>query len=1316
MAYVSITIEGGLFPADLLDDIATGEAEGQRASDFRLEGNRRLADEIQSAFSDARIYWEAFQHRLGRSTQSRTTLTREDWMLKFLETIGFNQLQVQRSSAEVGGETYFISHRAGGDPDAPPVHIVSIDQDLDRRDGQARRSAHALVQEYLNRSDALWGLVSNGGQLRLLRNTARLSKPTYLEFDLQGMMEGNHYSEFALLYRLIHSSHFPQPGANAHECLLEKYYQQGIDQGSRVRDKLRDGVKDALEVLGTAFLIHRDSEALRRKISSGQVDANGYYRQLLRLVYRFLFLMVAEERRLIFPPEMAATEKQSIYHNYYSIARLRERAERYFVGDREGDLWIGLNQTFRLFRDNTAAGQLGLSALNGELFGAAACSDIEGAGCSNEELLRSIRYLSTFMDDDQGRRGRRTSGQRRRVNYAALDVEEFGSVYESLLDFHPQVTLNPLSFDLIAGSERKQTGSYYTPPDLVRELIESALIPVIEDRLKSAKTTDEKQQALLDLRVCDPASGSGHFLLAAARRIARELAHLRSTEGEPPPEQYREALRGVIRNCIYAVDKNPLAVDLCKVALWIEGHNAGLPLSFLDHHIKCGDSLVGVFDLEVLAQGIPDDAYKPVTGDNKTAARSYQKRNHQEKLGQTRMDFATGATLPEVIAEEFQALAELEERTPDDVRSKEELYASLREQGSEWFDLKVACDLWTAAFFLPLAPEDGFHRETVPTTGTVRRYLAQPEAGYGPLVGQVVELSLEHPFFHWPLEFPEVFEKDGFDVVLGNPPWERIKLQEQEFFSSRDYQIAKAPNKAARERLIKELPKRNRALAQEFEEAKHTAEAASKFVRSSDRFPLAGRGDINTYTVFAEAARQLLNAKGRTGIIVPSGIATDDTTKYLFADLVEKKSLASLFDFENREGIFPGVHRSYKFCLLTLSGTEWPVQHANFAFFLHRADQLRDEEQRFSLTAADFQLLNPNTRTCPIFRTRHDAEITRAIYQRVPVLIDEDKGVEGNPWGIRFSTMFHMSNDSSLFRSRQQLEVEGWRLEGNVFTRLDKKYLPLYEAKLIHQFDHRWATYEGEETRDLTLLEKGSPECLVMPRYWVLDAEVAHQLEGKWSNQWLVTSRMMARSTDERTIISSFIPQSGVGNSAAVWLVSEDHTYSAIASLVANLNSYVLDFVAQQKVGGANLNFFILRQFAVLTPAGYAVECPWSNREILAEWIAVRVVELIYTASDLRALGQRLGHEGPPFRWDEQRRFTLRCELDAAFFHLYGINREDVDYIMDTFPIVKRRDEQLYREYRTKRVILEIYDEMVRAMQTGQSYQTRRNPPPGGLP
>lgn len=569
MAYV---VEGGLFPADLLDRIGAGEAEGQRAADFARNGaspSARMADAIQAAFSAARAHWDSYQYRLQTSPRSTARLTREDWVIKLTELLGYGELNRLPSAIEAGGLAYRIYAAAGASEYAPPVHIVGRDQPLDRREGSNRRSPHALVQEYLNNSDALWGIATNGDRLRLLRDSARFTRPTYIEFDLKGIVESNQYADFALLYRLLHRTRLPADGAPPNDCLLERYYQTGLDSHGRVRDKLRDGVERALLALGNGFLAHPDSAALRESVAGreggrARLSAQRYYRQLLRLVYRLLFLMTAEERKMLLDPDNGDPALYDIYAEHYSVSKLRDRAERRFGDDRKSsDLWQGLKRAQALFREEDAARAIGLRALNGEIFAESACPDLESAGLSNYDLLRAILNLSTFWDDDDGggrRRRSRRSGARRRVNYAGIDVEEFGSVYESLLDFHPRVAAAaapgaPPEFGFAAGSERKQTGSYYTPPELVKDLVDSALVPVMRERIDAAPDNAAKIAALLDISVCDPASGSVHFVLAAARRIATELARLRSREAEPPLAAYRSALREVIRRCVYAVDK-----------------------------------------------------------------------------------------------------------------------------------------------------------------------------------------------------------------------------------------------------------------------------------------------------------------------------------------------------------------------------------------------------------------------------------------------------------------------------------------------------------------------------------------------------------------------------------------------------------------------------------------------------------------------------------------------------------------------------------------------------------------------------------------
>ncbi|MEH2387300.1 MAG: Zn-binding domain-containing protein [Nostoc sp.] len=601
-----VQIEGNLLAADITAELLASNVKGQAPEDFGFTKTDKLADEIAIAWGDAKAYWAAFQRQLDRldADEAATSVTRELWAVPLLRSLGYNPVYTAKAEI-VEGQTYAISHRAELGENKPPIHIIGCRIKVDHRppSGTPRLSAHALVQEYLNKTEHLWAIATNGFRWRLLRDSSLMTRLTYIEFDLEQILNGENFAEFGLFYRLFHRSRLPEGMDDADKCLLEFYHQEALQQGGRVRDRLRDGVEKALIQLGTGFLQHPQNEHLRQKFFDNYELV--YYRQLLRLIYRLLFLMVAESRNLLIIGD--DVEKARIYQEYYSIERLRELAERP-RWRREGfqDLWQGLRVTFLLFDENWRGQYLGLSPLNGDLFGSTTLPDLDDCAIDNHDLLVAIRELSLYQE----------KGQLRRVNYAALDVEELGSVYESLLDFHPEVTPKNHEFKLVFGSDRKTTGSYYTPPQLVGQLIKTALEPVIEEKVRSCASAHldsdalkrNYEQALLSLKIVDPACGSGHFLLAAARRVGKELAKIRTGEAEPGSEPLKLAIRDVIQNCIYGVDLNPLAVDLCKVALWIEGFSRGFPLNFLDHRIKCGNSLVGVMDLSCLNEGIPLDS------------------------------------------------------------------------------------------------------------------------------------------------------------------------------------------------------------------------------------------------------------------------------------------------------------------------------------------------------------------------------------------------------------------------------------------------------------------------------------------------------------------------------------------------------------------------------------------------------------------------------------------------------------------------------------------------------------------------------------
>ncbi|MBZ0315724.1 MAG: N-6 DNA methylase [Anaerolineae bacterium] len=1284
--FTTIRTEGALLPADLLQRISEGTTiDGLTAESYHRPGEK-LNEAINRSWNALQGAWASFktaQERLPENDLG-TTITRERWLLPLFRELDYGRLPTAQA-VEIDGRSYPISHGWQN----VPIHLVSYKVDLDKRTarvaGASAASPHSLLQVFLNRSQGnLWGFLSNGYYLRILRDNATLTRQAYVEFDLQAMMEGEVYSDFVLLWLLGHQSRVE--GERPADCWLEKWMKVAENEGTRALDDLRNGVEQAITALGLGFIEHPANHALRDQLTSGGLDKQDYYRQLLRLVYRLLFLFVAEDRDLLLNPQADETAKKR-YVKYYSTQRLRHMAEK-FKGTRHPDLYEGLRLVMRLLSgdQNGAGAGLGIIPLGSFLFSDEAVPAIIDCQISNQHLLAAIRALS--LTYDQKAKVYRT------VDYKNLGPEELGSIYESLLELHPQINVDARTFALATagGNERKTTGSYYTPTSLINALLDSALDPVLNEAAKQGT------RAILDLKVCDPACGSGHFLIAAAGRMAKKLAEVRTGEEEPPPAAIQEAKRDIIGHCIYGVDINPMAVELCKVNLWMEALEPGKPLSFLDHRILWGNSLLGTTP-RLMSEGIPDDAFQPIEGDDRTftaGLRRQNKREQGQKLYSGQMILPMGSFAPSGITwftEDMHELDEIGDDTLKEVREKESAYQRLVRSES-YQRTKLLADAWCSAFVWEKRPD-------VPSVMTQGLYLtleARTDSQEMIPVRRMVEKIANHyKFFHWHIAFPDVFTSNiyieaqnpqmewdgGFDCVLGNPPWERIKIQEKEFFAEKRPDIAAAPNAAARRRMIEALADEDPDLLAEFAAELRRAEGESHFVRQSGRYPLCGRGDVNTYTIFAESSRHIINGYGHVGMIVPSGIATDDTTKLFFQDLMQTHSLASIYDFENREGLFPAVDSRMKFCLLTMTGWERPTRKgAEFVFFALNVGHLQDEWRLFTLSAEDIALLNPNTGTTATFRSQRDAEITKAIYRRVPVLIQEEP--LKNAWGIRFSTMFHMSNDSHLFHTPEQLAAEGFELKGNWFVHSDEVYLPLYEAKMFDTYDHRYAEVVISETaqirqgqpRVFNYEEHNSPLKLPMPRYWVQDSDVRDQVE-----KYYLAYRRVTSPTNATSFQPCILPFSGAGDSVFIMRVDANQ-----ASLESNLASFVFDYTVRQKVGGVNLNFFIVQQLPVIPPHTYIPN--------LLNFILPHVLELTYTAWDLQAFAQDVGYEGPPFIWDEERRFLMRCELDALYFHLYQIARDDVDYIMETFPIVKRKDEAAFGEYATKRVILEMYDQM----------------------
>ncbi|WP_082904845.1 Eco57I restriction-modification methylase domain-containing protein [Paraburkholderia ginsengiterrae] len=1294
LAFSALAIEGGLLAPDFLNKVAHLEASEQSEADYDVPRGLKLRDEIGRYWKIAQNLWQDFDAKRRRSDLDTHAITVRDFLEPLCrQVLGFADLR-PIGQVVLDERIFPIGFCAG--EGRVPVIFAAYDQGLDKPssrhgDGIRRRSPFLLTQEYLNASEkALWAVVSNGLRLRVLRDNPSFTRPAYIEADLEAIFTEGLYPDFTALWLLTHGTRFGKVGAEPADCPIERWRNTVQEDGIRARERLRVGVTEALRALGTGFIVHSANGLLRERIQNGELSPQAFFEQLLRLIYRLIFLATIEDRELVFAPD-ANPEAKARYHAGYSLQRLRQLAARRRSYDRYCDLWQVLAITVAGFENGEPA--LGLPALGG-LFEANQCPDLDGAALENQALLSALFSLCFF------RQGAALS----RVNYRDMDSEELGSVYESLLELVPMVTLagGARTFGFVddgeegstKGNARKLTGSYYTPDSLVQELIKSALEPVIEQTLKA--NPQEPVKALLGLTVCDPACGSGHFLLAAARRIAEEVARLNAPDGNPLPEDYRRALRDTVARCIYGVDKNPMAVELARTALWLEAYTPDRPLTFLDHHLRCGDALLGVLDPAILDRGIPDKAFNALSGDHKDAVKAIKKAN-RDALKAIEKTREKSHQMLSLGLEQLGDIAALEALPDDTLAALEAKRAAYRDAEAHIATscARLAADLFVAAFVLPKTTES---ERCVPTSQDL--WLVMNGSAPRPDVAAVAaQAARTAQAFHWWQVFPQVKARGGFDVLLGNPPWERIKLQEEEFFATRSPSVAAAPHKAERGRRIgllaegmllhtlypeaeaaQGLVPPNRAEQQlyaDFLAARRGAEAASLFAHDAGRYPLTGVGDVNTYALFAETFAQLVSETGRAGFIVPTGIATDDSTKAYFEAISQNGRLSTLLAFENEEFIFSEVHHAFRFCVLTLGVAE----RAEFVFFARQPSQVHDSRRRFTLTPEEFRLINPNTRTCPVFRSQMDAELTKKLYLAAPVLIAENPP-EQNPWGIRFATMFHMSNDSDLFHDAPAADR-----------------LPLYEAKMIHQFDHRWATYRANgECEDVSEVEKFDPEFSVFPHYWVNTSEVEQRLADKrWDRGWLIGWRNITGVEKIRGLIASVMPRCAVGNSLTL-LFPAPMPAAVYACLYGNLGALVFDFVLRQKLGGANFNQFIARQLPVIPPDRYA--------DADVAFIAPRVLELTYTSHEVKPWAQDLQYDGEPFAWDPERRALLRAELDAYYARLYGLTREELQYILDpadvmgddypseTFRVLKNDEIREFGEYRTRRLVLKAWDSL----------------------
>lgn len=1250
MDYTSIHIYGHLLSDDILHEIETDLSMlGNREQDFNLDVS--LTAKIDNAWSSLRNDWKLFAERNMLRDPYGTKSVRR-LMERFFSSLDY-QLDYQPTQIEANERKFDIPYIC---PELGQMPVIIVgdktgDIELDTMDkctldqrvkGEHRqKSPHATMLDYLNSTEHIYGIVTNGQVLRLIRNTGQLVKLTYIEFDLRRMVEEDHYAEFCLLFHLMHTSRFIHGGDDA--CIMEQWFNRSIESGNRIRAGLSDAVQKAMEILGRAVVCGKGggNEAFRQAVMNGEANSKILNKELIHFIYRVLFLFIIEDRNLVYhigdPDKDADYDRkvhcQDIYKKFYAVSRLRGLSELpHLRSSKYHDLWEGLMDSFHLFEDGAFGAPLCIKPIGGILFDKDTLHYLRYCRITNKELLEAFACLNEFKDEKQNRV---------KINYSSLDVEEFGSVYEGILETRAVITqgtsLTNWDFTFGAGLDRKSSSSYYTRPDLVQNLIRTTLEPVIKGRIAQCQTTEEKVCSLLSMKVCDAASGSGHIVLAMARTLAWYICTLRTGEDNPASQDYREALREVIQKCIYAVDYNPDAVELCKVVLWIEGYCAGKPLSFLDHHVRCGNSVIGVTNLDTLLKGVPKEAFsaknkeakKKIIDLNKEALKDVALVQDGKSAGYAMTLFSGDIAIQSIDGEQVGLAGKVREIS---ALPEESLLQELTKQ-SKWEELmqsprveclRRACDIYTYSFFKQFKDEDfisQFDEEAniftsldIPCTRTVYNalqeikyldYTAEEMEGLQVLSDsfkhEVNEVARANRFFHWCIEFPEVFaDGGGFDVMCGNPPWDKIKVEGKKWFESHGRSdIVNAGTAAQRKKAIANLPIIDPILYKEYTDALAFAEAESRFVRFSGRFPLTATGDIDLYPMFAELC--LSFSIEAWGLVLPTGIAFNDSNKKFFAKLVEQNRLISLYDFENREKLFD-IDSTIKFCLLTAGRPQDEPRNVSGGFYLTRLDHLLDPNRIYTMESADFVRLNPNTKTCAVFRTSKDAGLTAKIYRHSQILLNETTGE--NPWQVKFGSMIHMSNDSQLFRTYAQLTDAGAIKDGNNFYLNGVEYIPLYEGKMFWLFNHHYGKNpitgphpDSGKLLSPSILEYQNSKSILYPYYWipkeesgkrVIKLDKKNNITWAWKHKWLIAFRAQSKTVNERTFIVSLIPGTdcvGAGHSST--LLFEERGAMPGSLLLSMMSSLVFDFVVRQKVGGKMSVISLSSNSLFLPPSKY---------------------------------------------------------------------------------------------------------------------------------
>jgi hypothetical protein len=1240
------------------------------------------------------------------------------------------------------------------------LSLLSWGTDFDRPFASHRRRGdmpHKLMERLLAAGPAQWGLLCNGRRIRLLKRNVVAGRQQYFEVDLETLFESGTDRDFDIFWTLFRAQAF-QPDAKG-RCLLDI-----VDEGSRkhaegVSSTLKSSVFRALEtIMGT--LVNRareltgqpidnldDAARRRREQAAAALDNLPLlYQQSLVLLYRLLFVLYAESRTLL-PTDNA------VYRDSYSLEPLRDEIMEAGITYLPGTfrLWESIQALFRLIRLGCTTSQLVVPAYNGDLFSPQSTTLLDAIRVPDTALAEVLRELSVTPPTRE--RGRE------RIDYQDLGVEQLGAVYEGLLEYEPKIAAEPMvevrykgditiipvreqrdyavvrrfeteQFYLGHGAGRKTSGSYYTPQPLVDFLVRRTLGPLVQDKTAAQ---------ILELKVVDPAMGSGAFLVGAclfladayARALGKEqslleqsntetgeIEALESEQEELSDEEARPYRRLVAERCLYGVDLNPMAVELAKVSLWLTTLAGDKPLTFLDANLRCGNSLIGApLRPYTLASGREQsiDTIHPEANKHllkARGARTQRRGNGEEDALQLALfeEMAIPRALEPLVGRR-QWIAETPSDSVARVHEKAALFRRQIEQDEQRRMLKTICDLWVASWFWrqpPASTPAGDYHWPPPLDGQIYRELVLQLRGEGrqftaidpaPYLREVERITEQVRPFHWELEFPELyFTSDGqprsiagFDAIIANPPWDTIKPNSREFFSAYDPAFRELERVAAEHRQQELLE--DTEIQAAWENYVNFIDNQVDYTRLSENYPyqsvvIDGKqtgGDANTYKLFLERAYNLLRPLGICGILVPSGLYTDQGSTGLRQLFLSRAQISYLLCFENRRGIFP-IDSRFKFVLF---GYRKQQAHGAFdaAFMLHDLDVLAaPQEYTLSVPVSLIQHFSPDTYSIMEFRSQRDVDIVEHIYGDLSLLGEKIDGA----WSISFASEFHMTGDRILFNQ----EGIGW---------------PLYEGKMMHQYTHLYSeprywvdpTIGQEELvrREIQHVEEALDSLLPSKpkgttRKQRIDTLLKLQKRGPLTAEDVRTNaeaprlafRDIARNTDNRSMIASILPPCTFAGNTLNYLIPwyfdaqqamndiyniKNYYHCALSPItLAFLNgifdSFTFDYVLRFKIT-THVNMFYVYQLPVprITPD-----------DLHCRAISKRVAKLVCIGPEFDELRRELlDSVEAHVATNPIERQKLQNEIDALVAHLYGLSEDELRHILYapyTFPLVRQ--------------------------------------------